>query len=523
MKLTDSSPYTYETFEFPQVLDHFNFHNSMAQFQQRYLVNKTFWHNPTDPIFFYTGNEGSIDLFAQNTGFMWDIAPQFNAMLVFAEHRYYGTSMPFGNSTFNNTQNLQWLTSEQALADFATLIPYLKQYYNAPLAPIIVFGGSYGGMLSAWFRMKYPHLTIGAIASSAPVLQFAQESDPGAFAKIVTDDFQACKVAITKSWSILTSRATTQAGLLELSKTFSLCQNLTSASEVENELYNWLSSAYTYMAMGDYPYPSTFLGPMPASPVTVACNYFTQQNPTDDQILQEVLQAVSVFYNYSGQAGSCFDVLSDNPPTLSDLDGWDYQSCTEMIMPMSQDGQNDMFWPRPWNLTEDIISCQEQYGITPRPDWIINYFGGSDMLGVTNLVFSNGDLDPWRGGGVMSTQNDQVTLLLVTGGAHHLDLRSQNPADPQSVISIRQQEVDMIHQWINNSKSNPLASKYVALIAVLVTLACVGVIHGLRVISRRPAETTDSYRPVVGGPTQRLSKTNTNLGPDVVVVSEAAD
>ncbi|CAM6002360.1 unnamed protein product [Sphagnum balticum] len=34
----------------------------------------------------------------------------------------------------------------------------------------ITIGGSYAAALSAWFRSQYPHLTVGAIASSAVVL-----------------------------------------------------------------------------------------------------------------------------------------------------------------------------------------------------------------------------------------------------------------------------------------------------------------------------------------------------------------
>ena len=35
--------------------------------------------------------------------------------------------------------------------------------------PWLVIGGSYPGAMSAWYRYKYPHLTVGSLASSAVI------------------------------------------------------------------------------------------------------------------------------------------------------------------------------------------------------------------------------------------------------------------------------------------------------------------------------------------------------------------
>ena len=77
---------------------------------------------------------------------MWDIAPEFKALIVFAEHRYYGNTLPFGAESYANLSTLGYLTSEQALADFVLLINDLKGKYGD--VPVVAFGGSYGGSLT---------------------------------------------------------------------------------------------------------------------------------------------------------------------------------------------------------------------------------------------------------------------------------------------------------------------------------------------------------------------------------------
>lgn len=64
------------------------------------------------------------------------------------QHRFYGESMPFGGDkdvAYSNASTLGYLSSTQALADYATLVTDLKNNLSATDSPVVAFGGSYGG------------------------------------------------------------------------------------------------------------------------------------------------------------------------------------------------------------------------------------------------------------------------------------------------------------------------------------------------------------------------------------------
>ncbi|KAL5545779.1 hypothetical protein UlMin_005466 [Ulmus minor] len=447
----------YRTKFFTQTLDHFNFYpKSYHTFQHRYLINDTFWGGAKKnaPIFVYTGNEGDIEWFTQNTGFMFQTAPRFKALLVFVEHRFYGKSIPFGGNkdvAYTNASTLGYLSSTQALADYANLIVDLKNNLSAIDSPVVVFGGSYGGMLAAWFRLKYPHIAIGALASSSPILGFENLTSPYSFNNIITQDFKSdsenCYKVIKGSWQQLEDIGKTPQGRRLLRRSFKLCKNY---EDVSYSLESWLQTAFIYTAMTDYPTPSNFLNPLPAYPIKQMCKAI--DNPTTgNDTFAKLYGAATVYYNSSGTV-KCFDIDDDSDP--HGLNGWEWQACTEMILPTEGNTNDSIFPASDWHYEDRVSYCKSAYDIEPRRNWITIEFGGNDIKRVlkrfgSNIIFFNGLRDPWSGGGVLKNISNTIVAIVAKEGAHHVDLRFSTKEDPKWLKEVRKQEIKIIAGWIS--------------------------------------------------------------------------
>lgn len=479
-----ASKYRVEKHIFHAIVDHYSFRPTpLKTFPLRYYVNDDFYiPNSSSPCFFYAGNEANIFQFINNTGFLFEASKEFGALVVFAEHRYYGKSLI-------QPHDMSYLTVEQAMADFNTLNVHIREKWSMSAdAAFIAAGGSYGGNLAMWLRLKNPNLWAGALASSAtPLKHILRETND--FARIETEAYgnvsSHCPDLVRRGWKELFGNATTSEGRATVAKELHLC-HVPFDYSVADSIHAWVSGALETMVQYGYPYETAFYNPLPAFPFRVACQGMLQAGTG----LGALYAASNIYYNHTGQVGPCFaleeivgdavkhwqrtgqhhrlehesqqqqrtsalkqarNLYSYRGEVMEDDDAWGYQTCTEVYQPMPTNGVTDFEIPFTPNQTAYYERCRKRWNVKPRPNWEEMHFMGSHIAAGSNIFLASGQLDPWRAAGIQEVPkgaSDSIIVRIIENGAHHLDLRESNPLDPSSVVNIRQEQKAAIRKWI---------------------------------------------------------------------------
>lgn len=442
--INDDSKYlTREEHWFHQTLDHFS-PIDHRKFKQRYYEFLDYFQPKDGPIFFKICGESSCPGIVND--YLSVLAKKFGAAVVSLEHRYYGKSSPFDSLT---TQNLRFLSSKQAITDLAVFRQYYQESFNIKYNrseaenPWFIFGVSYSGALSAWFRLKFPHLTCGSLASSAVVLAVYNFTD---FDKQVGESAGAeCKPVLQEITALVEE---------QLQSDGKTVKDLFGAVMLENDadfLYLLADAAAIAFQYG--------------SP-DVLCSPLIDAKKTGKNLVEAYANYVRNYYLGSfGASVRSYDQQHLKNTTVSEDDGdrlWWFQVCSEVAY-FQVAPQNDSVRSSKIDTRYHLDLCRNTFGEGVYPDvYLTNiYYGGTGIAG-SKIIFTNGSQDPWRHASKQKSSPDMPSYIVDCHNCGHgSDLRGcpQSPLNiegdakkctsVEAVQKVRQKIIEHIDLWLS--------------------------------------------------------------------------
>eukprot|EP00743_Colponemidia_sp_Colp-15_P000773 GILK01000854.1.p1 GENE.GILK01000854.1~~GILK01000854.1.p1 ORF type:complete len:527 (+),score=94.26 GILK01000854.1:149-1582(+) len=438
-----------EHFEFKQRLDHFNAAESRT-FQQSYWVNRAYWDQATGPVFFYIGGEGPLSGAAiEAPGEIAELAAQYKALLVALEHRYYGQSLPFADF---NTENMQYLSSMQALEDIKSFWSFFNEQekIDAEKQPWISVGGSYPGSLSAWLRLKYPNVVNGALASSAPVHAKADFFEYDQVVRQSLEDFSSqCASSIKSSLQLVDAYLSAEQNLETLYSQFGCGKSIEDPTAFAYVTADAVSFAIQYTQSST---PGKF---------TYKIRDQLCSNVTATPTIETLAQFVSWLHVAMGT--TCreqnMESIVDTRVSLGASRPWFYQSCTEFGYFQTAPKENSLRSSR-INLQWHVDLCTKAFktlsadSITALIAATNSRYGSTHIHG-SNIVFSNGSLDPWKSLSITAysdVMSKTVLPYVIQGTSHCGDLHGSTAADGESLVALRKLTAQHFALWLNKGE-----------------------------------------------------------------------
>lgn len=446
---------TVEELYLEQILDHFNPTDSRT-WQQRYF-RRTDMYEDGGPVFIYIGGEGEES--ARNLGdfglYLTYMAQVFRAKVYTLEHRYYGASHPLPDLT---TASLQFLSADQALADLAYFIESLKKSGELEEGQnVAVFGGSYPGNLAAWARYKYPHLVKAAISSSAPVHAKADFVD---YMEVVGRSLtrvagQFCYDNVKKATDRVVELLRTTEGYAKVKEVFHMSTELHDKLDLD-AFFETLSSPFAGAVQYNRANP-----PNSKYSIKYICSFMAGDNLTPDEAMAKLSNLVLGDLKYPTQTfdWSYKSTIKQYQNTEYFKDNgvfdanrqWLYQTCSEFGYYQTFSGKDTPF-PAGYNdLQYSYQTCKDLFGdqfgqkILDGAVERTNIVFGDRNPDATNVLFINGNIDPWHTLGILHNVTSRAPAFVVDGGSHCADMDYPDSSTDSDDIQTAHEKV---HQFL---------------------------------------------------------------------------
>lgn len=421
-KSTRAEAVTEHTFN--QLIDHQQ--PELGTFAQHYFVDESYVQTLNAPTFLFICGEQACNP-AMLEG-LRPLAQRYHARLVAFEHRYYGQSQP--RPTLS-TDDLRFLTYENALHDLAAFETEAihTQHWKGKW---IAFGSSYSGVLAAYYHSTYPQLSVGAIASSAPVMPLPTFPQFDAYAAKLAGP--TCTANVRKALTQIENATPEELAAI---KTQFQAQNIHDKTDFLGLLADVTGLAIQF-GMKDY-----FCFSIASSP------------------LEGYAQFTSDIFNTLGMDPVQFTpegAVSTDPNLYGGVIGlrqWTYQTCSEFGA-WNTANADEKASLRSSLLNADYYQsvCKRLFGLETAPDIsILNEKYYQPLLkSASNMHFTNGSHDPWSRMSLIAennnTTNPHLRYTMIENGTHTEDLAPESENDSEPLKAARATTDALVGQWL---------------------------------------------------------------------------
>ena len=453
-------------------LDHYSAGGAATSFNSTFWLNTAYLNASAAgplPLFLFVCAEEECDASRTLGGVHVQLAQAHGAAILALQHRYYGSARPFPDTA---AARLGGLASAQALADWAWLLstrvlPALNA--SAPgAARVVAFGGSYGGQLAAWLRLKYPHLVHAAVASSAPVLTALDY--PGyddvvgrALGDPASGGAPACRATLAQGFEAIAqglaggasarARAAALAALASctdltaspLDAPFGITQAANVFKGVVQSSGQWFAR-YGIAALCANLSASLARGGSPLD----AVGDFTRLYLAAEFGPQAACQSLGY--------GEWLAWISDASPAGPAYRLWLWQTCSEQGKAQSSaapPGGASPFSALGQSAAQYYEACGEVFGGAVGPSGAARLaaaatarYGGTAPA-ASRVAWVNGLADPWSEAGVLATADAAAQpLVLIPGASHCADMDEAAPGDSAAMAEAHRRVAGYVAQWL---------------------------------------------------------------------------